>query len=164
MSIDYRSQCERLEQALAQVLPAMHEHDPRAQRARAVLDEHRREVRRERQRQEQELQGSLFGSKPTGAPYRPHVQQDTSLEAAHDLGKQRAETIRMQVLAALRLRPQTDQELAARLKIEGNTLRPRRIELCDRGLVRDSGRRALTKHKRQAIVWEAVPVGGVVKP
>jgi len=163
MSIDYRAQCERLEQALAKVLPSLHEHDPHAQRARAVLDEHRREVRRERARQEQELQGSLF-AKPAGIPYRPHVQQDTSLEAAHDLGKRRAETIRGEVLAALRLRPQTDQELAARLKIEGNTLRPRRIELCDRGLVRDSGRRALTKHKRQAIVWEAVPVGGVGKP
>ena len=37
--------------------------------------------------------------------------------------------------------------------MSGNTVRPRRIELQEKGLVVDSGRRRPTPSARQAIVW-----------
>lgn len=50
----------------------------------------------------------------------------------------------------------TDEELAERLGLAGNTARPRRRELAQRNLVADSGVRRLTRSGRQAIVWVAV--------
>jgi hypothetical protein len=48
----------------------------------------------------------------------------------------------------------TDEELQDALGMNPNTQRPRRIELVERGLVRDSGRTRKTKSGRRATVWE----------
>lgn len=47
----------------------------------------------------------------------------------------------------------TDQEIELALQVSGNTVRPRRSELCQSGLVVDSGKRRQTKSGRLAVVW-----------
>lgn len=47
----------------------------------------------------------------------------------------------------------TLDELEVRLSLAGNTVRPRRIELQERGLVADSGRTRLTRSGRASVVW-----------
>ena len=49
----------------------------------------------------------------------------------------------------------TDYELQTRLDLTGNTERPRRKELQERGLIHDSGRRRPTPSGRASIVWVA---------
>jgi predicted ArsR family transcriptional regulator len=48
----------------------------------------------------------------------------------------------------------TNDELEVALKISGNTLRPRVVELRARGLIRDTGSTRKTRSGRSAIVWE----------
>lgn len=50
----------------------------------------------------------------------------------------------------------TDAELQDELRIDPSTQRPRRIELVNAGLVRDSGRTRKTRSGRSATVWEVV--------
>ena len=50
----------------------------------------------------------------------------------------------------------TDQEIAAVTGLDPSTARPRRIELVEQQLVRDSGRKRPTRSRRMATVWEAV--------
>jgi hypothetical protein len=52
----------------------------------------------------------------------------------------------------------TDHEMQSHLNMIGSTQRPRRVELCDRGLVVDSGRHRLTPSGRKAVVWVIHPV------
>ena len=47
----------------------------------------------------------------------------------------------------------TDENMQTMLAMNPSTQRPRRIELVEAGLVRDSGRVRLTRSKRNAIVW-----------
>lgn len=49
----------------------------------------------------------------------------------------------------------TDDEMQARLNLNPSTQRPRRIELCEAGLVRNSGQTRKTRSGRQAVVWIA---------
>ena len=49
----------------------------------------------------------------------------------------------------------TDEEIAATLNMNPSTVRPRRLELVEAGLVRDSGRTRKTRSDREAIVWIA---------
>jgi hypothetical protein len=51
----------------------------------------------------------------------------------------------------------TDDELVARLKLPANSIRPRRGELVEAGLVIDSGVRVLNDYGNMCIVWRAVP-------
>ncbi len=62
-----------------------------------------------------------------------------------------------QVLDALRVRPQTGEELEASTGLVGNTLRPRLIELLALGKVRRNGERRPTRSGRHAAVWEVAP-------
>lgn len=85
----------------------------------------------------------------------------TSKDAATRIGDGRN---RLQVVVLVAITSNgglTDEAGIARTGIAASTYRPRRVELVDGGLVRDSGRKALTASGRQAIVWEAVkgPVG-----
>ena len=50
----------------------------------------------------------------------------------------------------------TDSELQRALDMDGNTERPRRVELIDAGLIKDSGRRRY-EGGRPMIVWVVVP-------
>lgn len=49
----------------------------------------------------------------------------------------------------------TDEALAALLHLSPNSVRPRRVELVERGLVVDSGVRDTLATGRKAIVWRA---------
>lgn len=53
----------------------------------------------------------------------------------------------------------TDDEIGMWLALNPNTVRPRRGELVDGGLVMDSGIKRLSSMGNPAIVWEAIPVG-----
>jgi hypothetical protein len=87
-----------------------------------------------------------------GAPYAKG--SDTSREAAESLSN--TGTLRALVLAAIRLRNgrgATDQELQEALNLPVNVQTPRRWELVNMGLVRDSGQRRKTRSGRNATVW-----------
>ena len=49
----------------------------------------------------------------------------------------------------------TDEEGQHALGLEGNTYRPRRVELQNAGLVYDSGQTRQTRNNRKAAVWRA---------
>lgn len=89
--------------------------------------------------------------------FEPPAQRhsETSKQAAEQI-KQKAPILRDFVLRAIQRRPDTDEELAVRTGMEGNTLRPRRRELELMGLIRKSGEVRKTKSGRNAVVWEAV--------
>jgi predicted HTH transcriptional regulator len=76
---------------------------------------------------------------------------DTSLEAAKSMITH-AETIRSMVYAALAEQPMTDIELSMHLELSENTVRPRRVELAHKGLVKSVGKK-LTPSNRWANVW-----------
>lgn len=80
----------------------------------------------------------------------------TSL-AAHASIKGKAAKIRIQVLRKLHaagVAGMIDEELVAAMGgMKGSTVRTRRSELTDDGLVRDSGNRRPTSSGRLAIVW-----------
>jgi hypothetical protein len=94
------------------------------------------------------------------APYQPH--SETSKAAAEAKAPDSILTERARVLDAIRRYSRTmsqgltDPEIQAILSIDGNTERPRRIELCTAGLVRKTSLKRSTKRSRLATVWEAV--------
>lgn len=51
----------------------------------------------------------------------------------------------------------TDEQIQIGLQMNPSTQRPRRVELVEQGLVRDSGRTVETRSSRKATVWELVP-------
>lgn len=100
-------------------------------------------------------QQALFTDPPRETlPYQPH--SPTSRAAAESV--ENPATLRAKVLAYLQSRKDgaTDEEIGAALHMAGNTARPRRIELVQRGLVRDSGRKRATASGRSATAWEAI--------
>lgn len=88
----------------------------------------------------------LFQQTP---PYQRH--SDTSKAAAVAI-EPKAGSLRAKVLEHLRgcERGATDKEMQAALDMGGSTQRPRRIELVEAGLVRDSGVR-----RDRSTVWVA---------
>jgi hypothetical protein len=96
-------------------------------------------------------QTELFGP----APAQRHSR--TSLDAAKVI-EPGAGTDRMRVLMALRdagSRGMTDDELQDALNMPGDTERPRRISLCEVGLVWASQEWRKTRSGRDAVVWKA---------
>lgn len=88
-------------------------------------------------------------------PYQKH--SATSAAAARE-ARPNAGTLRAIVLGELERRgPRgaTDDELQDALGMNPSTQRPRRVELVERGLVRDSGDTRKTKSGRSATVWVA---------
>jgi hypothetical protein len=98
-------------------------------------------------------QMDLFAAKPL-----KYVRgSETSLEAAI-AAEPRAGTQRRRVLDLLREYPVTglaDHEMQNLLGMNPSTQRPRRIELVEAGLVKDSGRHRLTDSGKRAVVWVA---------
>lgn len=90
-------------------------------------------------------------------PYVAH--SEPSREAAAE-ALPRAQRDRDRVLEAIRSKADlglTDEELQCLLHLPGNTERPRRRELQQRGLIRDSGkRRSPAPDRVRATVWVAV--------
>lgn len=85
-------------------------------------------------------------------PFAKH--SDTSREAAESLTN--TATLRTMVFNAIKLRNglgATDQELQELLHLPPNVETPRRWELVNLGLVRDSGNRRKTRSGRSAAVW-----------
>ena len=89
------------------------------------------------------------------APYQRH--SDTSRAAAEDI-EQSMGRLQARVYAFLAQNgPATDEMMQSALGMNPSTQRPRRIELLGKGLVCDSGRRALTKSRRHAFLWAVRP-------
>ena len=91
-------------------------------------------------------------------PFQAH--SATSRHAAIDI-QLKAGTLRASVYEAIALAGGaglTDEQIGQQTRMSGDTVRPRRIELVQQGLVRDSGQRRDTASGRQAVVW--VCVGG----
>ena len=92
----------------------------------------------------------------TATPTAPYVPtSETSKWAAESIAPC---TGRLQSLVFdfIRTRGQTgatDQELTEALGMLSDTARARRVELRDRGLIVDSGRRRSTRRGRAAVVW-----------
>ena len=90
------------------------------------------------------------------APYQKH--SPTSKAAAHAI-EPKSHTLRRKVLDFIKVAPRygaTDEEIQIALEMEGSTERPRRIELLEQGLIKDSGKTRETRKGRQATVWVAV--------
>lgn len=82
---------------------------------------------------------------------------DTSRAAAESMilpaGSQRR---RIYFWACTQQQGFTDEQMVDALKLNPSSARPRRGELVDAELLKDSGKRAATKSGRQAIVWVAM--------
>ena len=90
------------------------------------------------------------------APCQVHSQ--TSREAADAIVPQSA-TLRRAVLEFLRSRGfdgATDEQMQDGIPMPASTQRPRRVELVEANLVRDSGTTRKTKSGRNAVVWVAL--------
>jgi hypothetical protein len=91
--------------------------------------------------------------------YQPPAQRhsETSKAAAEAI-KSRVEIDRARILAEIKrlgLIGRTDCELQEQLGMNGSSQRPRRIELVDAGLVKDSGRTRKSASGRACVVWVA---------
>lgn len=85
----------------------------------------------------------------------PYVSGSETSEAAAGSMRGKAATLREQVYELLLLEgPLTDEMMQDKLKMNPSTQRPRRIELVEDGRVTDSGSTALTKSKREAVLWK----------
>ena len=86
--------------------------------------------------------------------YQAH--SDTSREAAERI-EPTAGTLRRKVLDYMRVvRETTDERMQDELRMNASTQRPRSVELVASGHLRDSGRTALTKSGRRAVLWQIV--------
>jgi hypothetical protein len=87
------------------------------------------------------------------APAQRH--SPTSVDAAEQI-EPRAATLRRHVFMLLSMKGMygaTDEEMQNDLNMNGSTQRPRRVELLQAGLIRDSGRTRRTRSGRAAVVW-----------
>lgn len=87
--------------------------------------------------------------------YLPHNPTDTQVTAA-DVARGGSVRSRDRVYAAIVEQPRADFQLSAQLGIVENTVRPRRKELLEDGLIEDSGERVLNPATQQpCTVWRA---------
>lgn len=86
----------------------------------------------------------------------PYVRGSKTSKKAAGAIQASSAALRVQVLAYLLVREDgaTDQEMQQALGMKPSTQRPRRVELVQMGLVRDSGRTRDTESGREATVWE----------
>lgn len=99
------------------------------------------------------LKDHHFGDTPF-PPFQHH--SAASRDAAQSIAKH-VGALHKRVLEHLRQNPQglTDEAMGEALGLPGNTLRPRRRELQQRHLIKDSGRYSHTRSGRRATVWVA---------
>ena len=96
--------------------------------------------------------------KGTLPPHQWH--SDTSRASAEAIAPKFG-TITRKVLAHLCSYPLglTDEEAQQTMGMEGNSYRPCRVTLMDRGFVVDSGTRRKTHQRKDAVVWSVTPEG-----
>jgi hypothetical protein len=107
----------------------------------------------------------LFAAAGKIASSAPHSGGETSRAAAAAI-RPDAGRLRQLVLQAIVERGTigaTDEEIQNALGLPGNTQRPRRRELEQVGLIRDSGQRRPTSSGRRAIVWVAIGTSEVAR-
>ena len=88
--------------------------------------------------------------------YQPH--SETSRQAAGDI-ERTAKTLRGRVLSFIswsNAYGATDEEIQDCLEMNPSTQRPRRVELVEKGLIKDSGKKRKTKSNRLAVVWTKI--------
>ncbi len=93
-------------------------------------------------------------------PLPPHqVHSDTSTEAAVAIAPKFGK-MTMSVLNFLAgQQGMTDEEAQRAMGLEGNSYRPCRVTLADRGYVADTGGRRMTAHRKRAVVWSITQKG-----
>ena len=91
-------------------------------------------------------------------PYQGH--SDTSRAAAKAIAP-KFDTMLFAVLEHLSQNPLglTDEEGQQNMSMPGNSYRPSRVTLMDRGFVVDSGKRRKTVQQKDAVVWSVTPEG-----
>lgn len=91
----------------------------------------------------------LYGGEP---PSQKH--SDTSRKAANRI-RHRIGPLHVEIIGFLTTNPRgaTDEEMQTGIPMPANTQRPRRVELTQMNRVVDSGRRKLTKSRREAVIW-----------
>ncbi len=90
-----------------------------------------------------------------------HNAQRTSIAAAANV-LPRTGSLRRKVyehILAQGLRGATDQEIENTLKIDGNTIRPTRLNLWKDGYIIDTGTTRKNNNNNECIVWRAVEEG-----
>jgi hypothetical protein len=102
-----------------------------------------------------QLMGDEFYQPNHIPPFQSH--SATSRDAAKSIAKHSGHD-RQRVLAYLKEHPEgaTDEAMSIALGLGGSTLRPRRLELQQAELIKDSGRYALTRSGRKATLWVAI--------
>lgn len=86
--------------------------------------------------------------------------RDTAKAAAAGV-EPAAKSLRARVFDAIKAKPGTPEELAARLGVPVMNVRPRTSELSARGLIEDSGTRGEADGGRQAIRWRVKSATGI---
>lgn len=98
-----------------------------------------------------------------GGPWSRRGAVPTSAEAAESMVPE-LEPLQLEVLRVLRVRPRTADEVAAFLRREKLSIRPRCTELADAGLLVDTGERRKNTSGRSATVWAVTGMGvGVIE-
>lgn len=101
-------------------------------------------------------QGTLFDmGSPDQPPRQWHSETSSAAadEIAHDVSRLRR--LVLDFLLAIGPDGATDEEMQSGIPMAPNTQRPRRIELVNQGLVKDSGQKRRTNSGRFAVVWIA---------
>lgn len=94
---------------------------------------------------------------------QPYIDgSQTSRQAAQQIGPN-ARTLEAKVLRYVAARGTvigaTDEEMQDGMKMDGNTCRPRRVKLSERGFVVPNGKKRLTRSNRKAVVYIVTPEG-----
>jgi len=95
------------------------------------------------------------GRRKVYRPATPHVHTETSRQAAEAVRPIASELERRvyQYLASCGILGATDEQIQEALGMDGNSERPRRKSLEQKGYVRDSGLKRPTRSGRLATVW-----------
>ena len=88
---------------------------------------------------------------PELLPFQLHSK--TSESAAISMAP-KAGTLRAKVLEEIKRGPKTDEQLCDLTGLQGSTLRPRRVELVNLGLIETDGT-GITRSGRKALKWRA---------
>ena len=96
----------------------------------------------------------FYDTPPLPVLLKFQIHSKTSEEAAISMAP-KAGTLRAKVLEEIKRGPKTDEQLIDALGRSASSVRPRRVELMDLGLVEPAGT-AVTRSGRKALLWRFV--------